>query len=574
MGLLDGSSPLDMYAGILSPDALQQLKQQRAMQGLYAMGAAYGANSGASRLPITTGQVLGAGAGAMANSNAQFDASIPQQATAPYQVQNAQLQNAQLMQRYKLMQDAINGTGAFAGQGSSPTSQPPAAPQAAGPGQLPPSPQQPGPLSPQAPGQAPLAGGPTMASAGLLSGNGSPTPPGAPPMPQQAPPQSGAMGGSPANLYRQALVSDALIPGSGKGIIDKNTMGYENVREGGVIYGPNGQIVAQNPKIPSNYYLGKDANGNPAALPIAGADAGARANAAGQAEGALPAKQAEAAFNAGLKVTTENAVAQRQAYYQTGIKPPNYDAPPQPVGLSKSQDIITDRGTVVPPPPRMTTFPGTDAITKQNENTAATEKNFGAIRGTLDGTEARMVGLGKALQIVQSGGLNEPRAELANKIRGLGLGTLADQIMSAKDTAAVQTALGLQTLDILGQLKQINQGTGGRILNSEFTNLLDKQYGPDMSPQANYTLLTQALGGVSQTRNMIDDYYSTAKPGGWRDANAFQSAYYSKKENSYQTMVDQAGKAMGPLKGMPGADAPAPGTPTIIKFDARGNRIQ
>lgn len=573
MSPLDGSSPLDMYVGILSPDALQQLKQQRAMQGLYAMGAAYGANSGASHLPITTGQVLGSGVGALANSNAQFDSSIPQQATGPYQVQNAGLQNAQLIQRVKLMQDAMSGTGAFAGQGQFPTQQPPVPPQAAGQGQ-PPSPQQPGgPLSPQAPGQAPLAGSPTMASAGLLSGNGGPTSPGAPPMPQQPPAQAGAMGGSP-DLYRKALISEALVPGSGKSIIDKNTMGYENVREGGVIYGPSGQIVAQNPKIPANYYLGKDANGNPAALPVAGADQGARANAAGQAEAQLPSKQAEAAFNAGLKVTTDNAIAQRTAYYQTGIKPPNYDAPPQPVGISKAQDIITDKGSVVPPPPKAAPFRGTDAILKENENTAKTETSFGQSLSTLQGTESRMLALGKALQVVQSGGLNEPRAVLANKIRGLGLGPLADEIMSAKDTSAVQTAMGLQTLDILGQLKEINKGSGGRILNSEFTNLLEKQYGADMSPQANYTLLTQALGGVTQTKNMIDDYYAIAKPGGHRDANAYMSAYYSKPQNSYQTMVDQAGKAMGPLKGMPGADAPAPGTPTIIKFDARGNRIQ
>lgn len=279
-------------------------------------------------------------------------------------------------------------------------------------------------------------------------------------------------------------------------------------------------------------------------------EAGQFAASRGKAQGELGAKESEAAFQAGLKVKTENETLKRQAFYQTGVMPPDYGAANSPSVQPSTGNIATPKGTVVPAAPQTTTFPGTDAITKQNTNTQETEKNFGAIRGTLDGTEARMVALAKSLQTVQSGGLNEKRAEIANNLRGAGLAGPADFVMSGKDTAAVQSALGLQTLDILGQLKQINQGTGGRILNSEFSNLLNKQYGPDLSPQANYDLITQALGGVYQTRNMIDDYYKYGKPSGWRDANAFQSAYYSKPENAYQNMVDQAGKAVGPLKGM------------------------
>lgn len=274
--------------------------------------------------------------------------------------------------------------------------------------------------------------------------------------------------------------------------------------------------------------------------------AGAAAAARGSAEGALPSKEAEAAYNAGLKVNTENEIEKRKSFYQTGIMPPGYGA--QPVA-SPSGAIATERGTVVPPAPPQP-FLGTDAQIKQNENTAVAEKTFGQVRGTLDQTEGRMVALGNALKTVEGKGLNEGRAHAANILRGAGLNTAADAVMTAKDTNAVQIAMGSQTMDILGQLKAMNQGTGGRILNSEFVSLLDKQYGPNMGPEANHLLLSQALGGVYQTRNMIDDYYKYAKPGGWRDANAFQSAYYSKPENSFNTMVDQAGKALGPLKGM------------------------
>lgn len=299
---------------------------------------------------------------------------------------------------------------------------------------------------------------------------------------------------------------------------------------------------------PQNYNLATGHfEADTSALPAM--QAGAAAIAKGTGEGGLGAKEAQAAFEAGLKVKTEDTIAQHKAFYDTGVVPPAYgDA--MKVQISPSGDIGTPKGTVVPAAPQQTTFPGTDAILKQNANTQETEKSFGAIRPTLEGTEARMVALAKALQTVQSGGLNEHRADIANSLRGLGMPKLADAVLSAKDTAAVQTAMGLQTLDVLGQLKQINQGTGGRILNSEFTNLIDKQYGPDLSPQANYDLITQALGGIYQTKNMIDDYYKYGKPGGWRDANAFQSAYYSDPHNSYQNMVDYAGKAIGPLKGM------------------------
>lgn len=262
----------------------------------------------------------------------------------------------------------------------------------------------------------------------------------------------------------------------------------------------------------------------------------------------VPAKETEAAFNAGLRVNTENEIEKRKTFYQTGQMPPNYGSTQMPV-TSPTGDIGTERGTIVPKAPAPS-FIGSDALAKQNTNTAETEKAFGSVRGGLEGTESRMVVLADALKKVQGKGLNEAKAQASSILRGAGMGPIADKVMSAESMSAVQTALGAQTLDILGQLKQINQGTGGKILNSEFTNLLDKQYGPDMSPEANYTLITQALAGIYQTRNLIDDYFKYGKPGGWRDANAFQSEYYGKKENSYSEMVKQAEKTVGPLKGM------------------------
>jgi hypothetical protein len=280
--------------------------------------------------------------------------------------------------------------------------------------------------------------------------------------------------------------------------------------------------------------------------------AGAAAVSAGTAGGQQPFKEHQAAFEAGLKVNTENRIEQLKVAYQTGQMPPDYlnpAKPEMPAAISPKGEVATSRGTVVPPPPQQREFPGSDAILKENANTQDAEKNFGALRGVLDQAESRLVSTAKLLQVTQSAGLNEYKAEVANGLRGAGLNSVADKVMSATDTASVKALLGYQTMDILGQLKAANTGTGGRILNSEFVHTLDTQYGPDIPPDANHALITQALGGIYQTRNMIDDYYKFGKPMGWRDAYGYESAYYSHPANSMGNMIDYAGKVIGPLKG-------------------------
>lgn len=288
----------------------------------------------------------------------------------------------------------------------------------------------------------------------------------------------------------------------------------------------------------------------------AGAISGAQANAA------VGAHNAEAEFKLRLEAKNAKDNEAFKTYLTDGVWPPGYGPNGDGKPVPTDKGIVTPKGTVVPPAPEQK-FIGSDAIKEQNKNTGETEKTFGAVRGSLEGTEGRIKALADALKVVQSGGLVSHRAEISNTLRGLGLDKAADAFMNKKETGAVQTAIGLQVLDVLGQLKSINQGTGGRILNSEFVNLIDKQYGPDISPEANRALITQALGGISQTRGMIDDYYKYGKPEGWRDANAYQSAYYSDPANSYGKMVKQAEDEVGLLKGMkPPAKRGAAITPT------------
>ena len=502
----------------------------------------------ASRLPLGKpgiGYLLGQAAGG-AGQGLAASQILRQGQTKMY---GEQLANMQAAQMYNLKAAALGWptipVPGMPGVGGKPSGAPPqaAGAQAAASAMVPPS----AGLAPPVASAAPVAG--------LGAGAPSPAAGGG------QPPVGGAF---PPGFLQQLLTRQAFginptaeqqqLQAAGKNPYDLTDPAVRNVLNAATAHavGIAPAVAPTRPGMLPQYWDANSGKYNFDTSAIPALSQGQFAAAAATGAGGLGAKEAEASFNAGLKVKTENTIERNKYFYQTGQRAPDAMAndPAMTPQAAPNGDVSMPDGTVIPSPPKTAPFLGADAMAKQNTNTQETEKAFGAIRGTLDGTESRMIGLAKALQTVQSGGLNERRAEIANIIAGAGMPGLAAKIMSAKDVSAVQTAMGLQTLDVLGQLKQINQGTGGRILNSEFTSLIDKQYGPDLAPQANFNLITQALGGIYQTKKMIDGYDKVAKPGGWRDANAYQSAFYSNPANSYQTMVDRAGQTIGPLKGM------------------------
>src|SRR6185312_8819779 len=167
-GLLSGDDPTQaLYGGVLDPNALQTLQRKRALQGLYAFGAAAGQASAPSRLPISMGQVMGAGVGAMDNSNANFDNTIGRQLLAPGALTSQRIQNANAALGYNLWAPYLGvspiSVGSPGGGGAiTPGAQPASAAQGASPS---PSPSGGGLLSgSSAPptGGAPAGGGDMM----------------------------------------------------------------------------------------------------------------------------------------------------------------------------------------------------------------------------------------------------------------------------------------------------------------------------------------------------------------------------------------------------------------------------
>lgn len=280
-------------------------------------------------------------------------------------------------------------------------------------------------------------------------------------------------------------------------------------------------------------------------------EAAAAAQARGTAGGQYPFKVAESWETQRARIDAEKKIAANQYTLRTGEQPPG--GAPTPSMAGPSEPIITPKGTAVPSPTKQVIGPGEEQIKSQLTNSAKTEENWNSIRASLEPTEDRLIALAKAYQTVKPGGLTEQRAQISNNLRGLGMDKFADMAMNAKDTAAVQQAQWLAMQDVLGTLKNINAGTGGRILNSEFNAFLEHGFSSNMRPEALHAAIGQQLGSLYQTRNMIDDYTQVGRPGGWRDANQFQSNYLSQDKNKMGGFVKQAEEKIGLLKGMPGA---------------------
>lgn len=533
-GLLDLFMGDPSTAGAMDPRAMGLL----GMAG--AMGQAY-APQAASRLPVAQpnmAYLLGQAAGGYGGGYGQ--GMNQQMMQAQTQGQNLQNYGAGL----KNLNDATtyNMWAPYLGQPPIPMPNGPA-PQSGMPGQAPmpqPSPAQAAPSPMPAPAM-PQGGPPAMGGAPAAAG---------------AAPAAAVGGGALANLYQ---LPPPLLQRMGITVPPELTAAFAAGMQPGT---PPWQTLANNAALKAsgmNPTIGGDRPGVPLQQNSIGADGKINTTIVpGQLEamtaGAMtqvPAKAAEAWNSMRAKVAGEAEIDANKYRNQFGTEPPAHVTAAADQKMSAPGEAIkTPNGSVVPSTATQVIGPGSEQTKAQLDNSQKTEQNWNQVRPSLDQTENRLSALGKAFQTVKAGGGTEAKATIANNLRGVGLGPIADQVMSAKDTAAVQSSIWLGIQDVLGSLKQINTGTGGRILNSEVEAFFKHGFNPNMDPTALHDAISQQLGSIYQTRNMIDDYFSVGKPGGWRDANQFQSAYLREKGNALGPLVDQAQKAMGDFKGM------------------------
>lgn len=522
--------------------------QQMGLLGMAAAGSQAYAPQPASRLPLakpTLAYSLGQMAGGYGNGY-----------LGGLQAQGQQIGNLNAALNYNLWAPmlgvqpirmaGLNPAGAAAPGPTSPVNASPVASAPAGP--IAPIGSVMGAPAPNAQGGAPSAPAP---SATGVAGN-----PGAPiPAPAQAAPS--AVSGQPDLMTMFSTMPPPLLQHMGVQVppeltaafyagIKPGTPEWQNIVRNVAIKASGAQPVVAPTRpgmLPSYYNLttGKQ-EFDTSAIPAL--SAGQEAAAAAAARGKIgPETQLE---QNKLDAQSMANYGRHVAFGGTGGAPAQ--AAPAQASAKEPPPVITDKGTAIPARPMDEIPAGAknyDSVIEQSKTlTTDWDKN----RGLLDVTANRLETLGQLHTATQSAGFNEQKADWANKLRGLGLNAAADKLMDSKDTSNIKRAEALAFQEVLGQLKTINTGAGGRILKVEVEEMKDRSMNSDLPPAALHGMITDTLGAVYQSRNMIDDFHQS----GWVNAGKFQSEWFRQPLNSLSNHQEVARGLVGPLKGMPG----------------------
>lgn len=156
--------------------------------------------------------------------------------------------------------------------------------------------------------------------------------------------------------------------------------------------------------------------------------------------------------------------------------------------------------------------------------------------------EQRALAIAEALKATQSGHWAEEKADIAAKLKAIGLGGLAsDKIFG--DPAAVQTALKDNFAATLEQIRAFTSRPAAvevTLASKNFAN-------PNLQPEANLKIIAQTVGTMRWDRAMMSDW-AEAKKSGWQDPQDYQRAWIAK--NPIQPYIEKVTKEIGPLKGM------------------------
>jgi hypothetical protein len=177
--------------------------------------------------------------------------------------------------------------------------------------------------------------------------------------------------------------------------------------------------------------------------------------------------------------------------------------------------------------------------------------------------EQRLETIADAFKSFQSGSWSTDKADIAAKLKGLGI----DVTPYLGDPAKVQLSLHENYVETMQQLKASNS----RWTQFEFKALSANKENPDIQPAANLQMLSEDIGTLRQARDLPNDFVA-AQRNGWRDPQSFETAWL--KQNPVSGYVAQVKKEIGPLQGMQTQGASRPGGPSIQDIEAAIARKQ
>lgn len=158
--------------------------------------------------------------------------------------------------------------------------------------------------------------------------------------------------------------------------------------------------------------------------------------------------------------------------------------------------------------------------------------------------EQRALAIGEALKATQAGHWAEDKAEVAAKLKSVGIDIGKNSWFG--DPSAVQAAIKDNFASTLQQIRAFSSRPAAievQLASKNFAN-------PNLQPEANLKIIGQTVGTMRWERAMVNDW-AKAKAQGWQDPQDFQRAWMQK--NPIQPFIDAATKEIGPLKGMKGA---------------------
>lgn len=174
----------------------------------------------------------------------------------------------------------------------------------------------------------------------------------------------------------------------------------------------------------------------------------------------------------------------------------------------------------------------------------------------------RLKQLSDVYKQTQSGTLLAQNPDVANQLVAWGVIKDPAQI---HDLALVQKGIANQAIQIIQMTKDANANIGAapaRLFGSEITNMQKKAENLGSQPEANYEVLTDAMGLANHMSDMAKGWDSIGGLGN-RAANGYtlRPSVYTRQfieSHDIQDYKEKAKKDLGPFKGMAGA---ATGTP-------------
>jgi hypothetical protein len=177
---------------------------------------------------------------------------------------------------------------------------------------------------------------------------------------------------------------------------------------------------------------------------------------------------------------------------------------------------------------------------------------------------ATLLKFSTAAKVLESKGMNIPFAELSNIARGLGFETLADQIMTEKNTTAAFTAL---KTNVDQAISQVNNSFS-RPTQAEFF-VTEKKATPsiDMPVDAARSLTQTRLAGLMWQSAILSDWENAKRETGATNFAAFRDVW--QKTHPKALFEDAADRVLGNFKGqaLPKPDRFAEGVVYVVPKD-------